>query len=200
MFISRRAPFLFDLMILSGSSSPITFMSYNFVHFLIHIYYLYLSMILDNLFGCHLCECHIQSYFLHVTYKFFILIPSAGELCVIFLPSKIHLKALNTFSCVSLLDLVFLFSRSLVSNYPTSIFFHLGLFVHNHLGILQPLPFVPCLHTKLIFLFRNFWRWHLLGQFGLGFRWCYHLGHFPCLMGTHLHMSLLRWFFPLVHF
>ena len=49
-----------------------------------------------------------------------------------------------------------------------------------------------------LFLHHPSWWWRFLGQFSLGFWWCFHLGNLPCLIGTPLapifHMSLLQCF------
>ena len=56
-----------------------------------------ISILLDTILGCHLCKPHTHGYFVHVMHIIFSLIPSDGELGVIFIPSEIHLEALNTF-------------------------------------------------------------------------------------------------------
>ena len=65
--------------------------------FLIHSGYQPLSNILDTLLGYHLCEYNINSLFVHVMHKIYYLFPSAGELGVVFLTSKLHLEAFKTF-------------------------------------------------------------------------------------------------------
>ena len=108
------------------------------------------------------------------------------------------------FLCWPLLDLC---SYCHVPQFPHLLiifWFHVGLFVHHNIGIILPLLVDQCLHLQFFRLRRHSQLWCLLGQSGLGFLWCFHLGHFACLMGTHLYpigqMSHLWCFFNLIRF
>ena len=64
--------------------------------------------------------------------------------------------------------------------------FHPGLFAHHHHDIILPLLVVPCLHPQYYNLQCHSWWCHLIGHFSIWFILCFYLGHFPCLVITHL--------------
>ena len=137
-------------------------------------------------------------------HELFSLFPSAGALGVIFLPYKLHLGEINTFSCIlpslSCIRVFMLLSLNITCFCLDFIL----VYWYHHLGILLPLLIVHCIHPHFCRLLRHSWWWILLVQFGLGLWWRCHLGHFNCLIGTHLsplgHIPLLWCFYTLLIF
>ena len=102
------------------------------------------------------------------------------------------LRRSTPFPALALLRLVFVFSRFLVSRFPASVYLSYW-FVSISYGCSMS-------SSSIIFLGLHFQWWRLLGHFGIDFRWYSYLDHSPCMMGAHLHMSLLQWFIHLLNF
>ena len=105
--------------------------------------------------------------------------PSAGELGVIFLPSKIHLDTINTFSCVG--PSWTCVSVFMLLSFHISCFYFSFVFIYLCINILVLFYLFWLFHVFIFnfFLIHHSQWWRLRGQFGLGFQWCFHLGHFP---------------------
>ena len=127
-------------------------------------------------------------------HKIFLLFPSSGgELHVICFPYKLHVEAFNPFSCVGT-------SFLCVCVFHATYFPDLLLIFLSRLDLFISLLVASCPHLWSLFLGRHFQWWCLLDNFGLGFLWCCYLDHTTCLMGDHLHMSLLWCFLCLLRF
>ena len=94
--------------------------------------------------------------------------------------------------CCPFLDLCLCFHAPYFPDLLLLFLSHLDLFLYLMVAI--------CPHIQSFFLSDHFQWWRLLGHFGPDFWWCCYLNNSPCLMGAHLHMSLLWWFLHLLHF
>ena len=131
---------------------------------------------------------------MHVMHKIFFFIPVLVNWVSYFFPPNFISRLSTHFTELAVLGLVFVFSWSLVSIYLAYIFLSCWFIFSSSYWYSSTSSVFLCLHSQLIFLHRHFWWWRLLGQFGIGFIWCYQLGHFTCLMGTHRPINLLRCF------
>ena len=179
------APLFCDIVRLSGFSAPITSMSYSCVYSLymaasaLYMCFLmpFLAVICVNVtYTASLCmSC--------IIYCFFSPVLVVNWVSYVFPPNFISRRS-TPFDALSLLGLGFVFSRSLVYRYPAYISLS-SWFVSVSSGC--------CISSSsIIFLGRSFQWWNILGDFGIYFWWCHYLDHSPCLVGSHLHMSILR--------
>ena len=157
MFNDCSAPFFLILWVCWGpvpplpSCIPIVYIPCKWrLRLFLHISW-YLSWLL------YMWTSHPQLV-LHVMHEFVFLLPSAGELSVIFLPLKLHLEALNTFHHFLAFLVLCLCSHANWFLYHLLLCgFHLGLLVSHHIGIISPLLLVPCLHLHFGFLQYRYW-------------------------------------------
>ena len=195
-FIALNAPFLCDILRLSGSSAPITLIYSSFV------YYFYI-------YSTALSPCLLMPFLAVICVN----VTSTASLCM----SRIK-KFFSPVLVVNWVSYVFLQTSyrgaqplflywtflSLCSCFYAPWFPYLLLIFYFHLGLFLSILVSPCPHLQSIFLRRYFLWWRLIGQFGICL-WCFpHLLHFPCLLDIHLallrHIPILQCFPSLIQF